>query len=73
MRSDTSNLKTDFHRIAIKHDEEVTNLQAKQQDYVDKIAQELLMVGEHFPAASTQAEEKILNTLSDDKEPAESG
>ena len=72
MRSDTSNLKTDFHRIAIKHDEEVTNLQAKQQDYVDKIAQELLTVGETFPITPTQAEENILNIPEEDKEPPES-
>ena len=67
-----ANLKTDFQRIAIKHHEEITKLLAKQRDYVDKIAQELLTVGEPSPAVPIQAEENILNILEDDEEPAES-
>ena len=40
----------------------------KQQEYMEKIAQELLMVGEPIPASVTHREENILNILEDDKE-----
>ena len=62
-----ANLKTDFQRITIKHHEEVTKFLAKERDYVDKIAQELVTIKE-----PTQAEENILNILEDDEEPTES-
>ena len=67
------NIKTDFQWIAIKHHEEVTKLLDKQQDYEEKIAQELLSVGEPLPITRTHAKENILNILDDDKEPTESG
>ena len=44
-----ANLNADFQRIAIKHHEEVTKLLTKQRDYVDKITQEQLIVGEPIP------------------------
>ena len=48
-----ANLVADFQRIAIKHHEEDTKLVAKQRDYMDKVAQELLTVGEPMPIAQT--------------------
>ena len=63
-----ANLKSDFQRIAINQHEEVKKLLVKQQEYMEKIAQELLMVGEPIPASVTHREENILNILEDDKE-----
>ena len=51
----------------MKHHEELTNLLAKQWEYVDKMAQEILAVGQPFLAAPTHMEENILNILQDDK------
>ena len=65
-----ANLKADFQRIAFKHHEEVTKLKVQQRDYVEKIAQELLMVRKLIVPTITQADESILNILEDEDDPA---
>ena len=63
-----ANLKADFQRIAITHHEEIAKLLTKQQEYVEKIAQEALMVSEPLPLISAPDEENILHILEDDDE-----
>ena len=46
----------------------------KKREYVEKMAQEALMVVEPIPVTATHCEENILHILEDDEEdPVESG